>query len=216
MIITIDGPAGSGKSTVSKILAEKLNFIHFNSGALFRGITAFLYKNKYDIESISSTSSLPKIEIKSKMIKNSQHVIVNGKDYTSILRDNIISTLVPHVALNKHCRTLVDNCQRAFATKHNIVVEGRDIGSHVFPNAEFKFYLDCSIKERAKRRFNEEQAKNSSITLKEIEQQIKERDMLDKTRDLAPLVVPKNAIIIDSTSLTIDEVVDKMLKSIKS
>ncbi|MBQ9796028.1 MAG: (d)CMP kinase [Clostridia bacterium] len=211
MIITIDGPASSGKSTVAEILAKELGFIHFNSGALFRGITAHLYKHNFDIESISSNSTIPTCNLEVVMINNEQHVFVNSIDYTAVLRDNEISTLVAYVAQNKTCREIIDNCQRTFGEKNNIVIEGRDVGSHVFPNAQIKFYLDCSVQERARRRFLEEKTKNSLITIDEIEQQIKKRDDMDKNRDIAPLIVPTDAIIIDSTTLTIDEVVEKML-----
>lgn len=215
MIITIDGPAGSGKSTVADILAEKLNFIHFNSGALYRGITAHLYVSGFNIEKLTKNSPVPELSLKVKMIKDVQHVFVNGIDYTPNLRDNKISTLVAFIGANKFCRVLIDDCQRKFCLNNNVVMEGRDLGSHVFPNADVKFYLDCSIKERAKRRFKEEQAKNSSVTLKEIEEQIAERDHLDKTREIAPLVVPKNAIIVDSTKLSIDQTVEALLRHIK-
>lgn len=215
MIITIDGPAGSGKSTVAEILAEKLKFIHFNSGSLYRGITAHLYAQNFDIEKITKNTVLPNLELQVKMIDNIQHVYVNNVDYTAELRKNHISTLVAYVGANKFCRSIIDDCQRNFCSSHNVVMEGRDLGSHVFPNAEFKFYLDCSIKERAKRRFLEEQSKNSNITLSEIEKQIEERDYLDKTREIAPLVVPNNAIIVDSTNKTIDEVVQTMQNKVE-
>ena len=214
MIITIDGPAGSGKSTVADILADKLNFIHFNSGSLFRGITAHLLNINFNISSITTTSALPKIDLKVKMINNVQHVIVNNTDYSSVLRDNEVSTQVAIVAANYFVREIVDDCQRKFCSSNNVVIEGRDIGSHVFPNAEIKFYLDCSAKERAKRRFLEEKEKNSSITLNEIEKQIIERDNLDKKRKIAPLVIPENAIIVDSTGKSINEVVEILLKNI--
>lgn len=214
MIITIDGPAGSGKSTVADILADRLGFIHLNSGALYRGITAFLYEQSFDIENMSTLSPVPKFEMKIKMIDNTQHVFINNKDYTPILRENFISILVAFIAGNKNCREIVDKCQKKFCENHNVVMEGRDLGSFVFPDAEIKFYLDCAIEERAKRRFKEEQAKNSNVTLEEIEQQISKRDFLDKNREIAPLVVPKNAIIVDSTKLNINQVVDLMLNYI--
>lgn len=210
MIITIDGPAGSGKSTAAKNLAKELGFIHFNSGALYRGITAHLYSNSINIESLTIDTPISNVDLSVKMIDGVQHVFVNNIDYTNMLRDNVISTLVAYVGANRNCRELIDNCQKDFCSKNNVVMEGRDLGSFVFPNAEMKFYLDCSIKERAKRRFNEEQAKNNNVSLEEIEQQIAERDYLDKSREIAPLVCPKDAIIIDSSNLTIDEVVLEM------
>ena len=210
MIITIDGPAGSGKSTVADIIAEQLGFIHFNSGALYRGITAFLYENKFDIENMSTFSPIPNFEINVKMIDGNQHVVVNNKDYTPVLRNNEISTLVAFIGGNKNCRNKVDDCQKEFCSNHNVVMEGRDLGSFVFPNAEVKFYLDCSIEERARRRFLEEQEKHTNVTFEEIKEQIFERDELDKNREIAPLVVPKDAIIVDSTHLSIEEVVNEM------
>lgn len=215
MIITIDGPAGSGKSTVADILAEQLRYVHFNSGSLYRGITAYLHEKNFDIENMATYSPIPEFDLKVKMINNEQHVFVNNIDYTSVLRNNTISTLVAYIAANKYCRNKVDECQKAFCSTHNVVMEGRDLGSFVFPNAEIKFYLDCSIKERARRRFEEEKAKNNNVTIQEIEEQIEERDELDKNREIAPLVVPKNAIIVDSTHLSIQQVVETMLDYIK-
>ncbi len=212
MIITIDGPAGSGKSTVAGILAKELGFIHFNSGSLYRGIAVYLREQGFNIEKLTAFSPIPNFKLKAKMIEGVQHVYVNNKDYTSSLRENHISVLVSYVALNKECRNRVDECQRAFCAKNNIVIEGRDTGSFVFPNAEYKFYLDCSIEERAKRRLKEEKAKNNSISFEEIKKQIAERDYSDKHREIAPLVVPNNAIIVDSTKLSIEEVVN-LLKS---
>lgn len=215
MIITIDGPAGSGKSTVAGILAQKLGFIHFNSGSLYRGITAHLLKENLNFESITVHSSVPNFQLSVQIVDGIQHVFVNNIDYTHMLRNNQISTLVAFVAANKFCREKVDQCQKSFCSTNNVVMEGRDLGSFVFPNAEIKFYLDCSVKERAKRRFKEEKEKNSTITLKEIEKQIAERDRIDKSREIAPLVIPKNAIVIDSTNLTIENVVEIMCDYIK-
>lgn len=210
MIISIDGPAGSGKSTVAKILSKKLNLIHFNSGLLYRGITAYFLHIGENIQNISTDSPIPNFELKVEFINDIQHVYVNNIDFTSKLRDNEISILCPIVSTNKNVRKIIDNCQRNFAKNNNIIVDGRDIGSYVFPNSDFKFYLDCDVKVRAKRRFLEEKQKNSKITLEEIENQIKERDFIDKTKKIAPLIVPENAIIIDSSNLSIDEVVNKI------
>ena len=216
MIITIDGPAGSGKSTVADNLAMKLDFIHFNSGSLFRGVTAYLHAQNFNFEKITIDSEIPTMELEVEIKDNIQHVYVNKTDYTPVLRDNKISTLVAHVALNKNARKIIDDCQKTFCSTHNVVMEGRDLGSHVFPNADIKFYLDCSIEERAKRRYNEEKIKGNNVSLKEIEKQIKERDFIDKNREIAPLVVPDGAIVVDSTNLTIDEVIKKMLAEIQA
>ena len=216
MIITIDGPAGSGKSTIAKEVSKKLNFIHFNSGLLYRGITAHLYSLNFDIESIKINSKVPKFTLKTQFINDVQYVFVNDIDYTSSLRNNEISKLTPFVSTNKTIRKRIDKCQRSFAKNNSIVVDGRDTGSFVFPKADFKFYLDCSIQERARRRFNEENIKNSSITLAQIEQELEIRDKIDKTKKIAPLVVPKNATIIDSTNLSINEVVTSILSNLKN
>ena len=212
MIISIDGPAGSGKSTVAELVSKKLNFIHFNSGSLYRGITAFLLDENIEI---APTSTIPKIILDTKFIDGIQHVFVNGKDYTFKLRDNLVSINSPAVSTNPKTRKIVDECQRKFANANNVVIDGRDIGSFVFPDADFKFYLDCDLIERAKRRFKEEKLKNKKITLKEIKQQIALRDEIDKNKPLAPLVVPKGAVVVDTTHLTIDEVVAKILSFIE-
>lgn len=213
MIISIDGPAGSGKSTVADILAAKLGFVHFNSGSLYRAITAYALINKLDIdENITLLSTLP-LEVQ--FINSYQHVFVKGVDYTSYLRNNEVSTHCSYVSKFKSIRNLVDNCQRNFANNNNVVIEGRDIGSFVFPNAEYKFYLDCSVDVRAKRRFDEEKAKGSSITFEEIRQQIIERDKFDINKPIAPLVVPKGAFVIDSTTKTAEQVSEEMFNIVK-
>ena len=207
MIISIDGPAGSGKSTVARLVSEKLGFEHFNSGSLYRGITVYLVKESIDLTS----TKIPKINLCTYFENGTQKVVVNGVDFTNELRNNEISVLTPRVSAVKALRNIVDNCQRNYAKNKNIIVDGRDIGSHVFPNADLKIYLDCTIQERARRRFLEEQTKGSKITIEEIEKQIAERDEIDRNKKIAPLVVPKGAIVIDSTNLTIDEVVDKIV-----
>ena len=210
MIITIDGPAGSGKSTIASIVAEKLGFTHFNSGSVFRAITAFLLENNSNLELLKTAKIVVKLK------NNVQHVSVNNKDYTPILRNNEISVNVAKFSSTDIVQSKAQECMKEFCNKHNVVVDGRGLGNSVFPNAEFKFYLDSSLKERAKRRFNEEVLKNSNITLTEIENQIKERDELDKNRKIAPLIVPKDAIVIDSTLLSIDKVAVELLKHIKA
>ncbi len=211
MIITIDGPAGSGKSSVAELLSKKLNYIHFNSGSLYRASTAFLIENDFDIRNMSTYSKIPHLCFTVNYENGIQKVYINGKDYTNQLRDNAISILAPKVSSNKNIRKVIDDFQKIFTRKHNCVIDGRDIGSFVFPDADIKFYLDCDIDERARRRLNEEKMKNPNITFADIKQQILQRDEFDKNKKIAPLIIPKDAIIINSTDLTIEQVVDKML-----
>ncbi len=213
MIITIDGPAGAGKSTVAKMLAEKLGFVHFNSGSLFRGITAFLISQNTDINHIDE-KKIKKLRIKTIFDGKNQLIFVNSQNFSNHLRDNEVSKRAPIVSAIPEFRKIIDDCQRDFAKNNNLVIDGRDIGSHVFPNADIKFYLTCDIDERAKRRYNEEKIKNPNIDIDEIKQQIIARDKFDMNKPISPLVIPDNAIIIDSTSLSPEQVVEKMLQYI--
>lgn len=210
MIITFDGPAGSGKSTIAKAVAERLGFVHFNSGSIFRAITAFLLKNNKNLNSLKNANI--KVEIKD----NKQLVFINDVDYTPILRNIEISKNVALISAIPEVQFAAQEIIKEFATSHNIVIDGRGLGNEVLKNAEYKFYLDCSVKVRAKRRFLEEFSKGRKITVEEIEKQLELRDKLDREREIAPLAIPKNAIIIDSTNLTIYEVAEKVLSFIKN
>lgn len=209
MIISFDGPAGSGKSTIAELVANELNFYHFNSGSVFRAITAHILNNNHDI------STLKNANIQVEFINNVQHVSINEIDYTPILRDNNISVNVAKFSAFKEVQLLAQKIIKEFCLNNNVVIDGRGLGNEVLPNAEYKFYLDCSVEERARRRFLEEQNKGSNISLDEIKNQLIVRDKLDRERTIAPLIIPKDAIIIDSTHLTIDEVKQKILKIIK-
>ena len=209
MIISFDGPAGSGKSTVAQLVAQHLSFIHFNSGSVFRAITAFMLENNSDIEKLDD------IDIKVEIVDNNQLVYVNNIDYTPILRNNEISKNVAQFSALPEVQFKAQKIMKEFCSSHNVVIDGRGLGNEVLPNAEYKFYLDCSVKVRARRRFLEEQQKGTNITIEEVEKQIDIRDKLDRERNIAPLVIPKNAIIIDSSNLTIDEVTEKVLSFIK-
>lgn len=209
MIISFDGPAGSGKSTIAELVANELNFYHFNSGSVFRAITAYLLNNNHDI------STLKNANIQVEFINNVQHVFISSVDYTPILRDNNISVNVAKFASLDEVQVYAQKIIKEFCLHNNVVIDGRGLGNEVLPNAEYKFYLDCSVEERARRRFLEEQTKGTNISFEEIKNQLIVRDKLDSERAIAPLVIPKDAIIIDSTNLTIDEVKQKILKIIK-
>lgn len=215
MIITIDGPAGSGKSTVAETLAGLLGFYHFNSGSLYRGLTAyFIEQNIFEIND-EFTKKLKNLKIDVKFIDNVQHVYVNNIDFTEKLRNSLVGELSPKFSVNTKIRKLVDDCQKEFTLNNNVVIDGRDIGSFVLPNAEYKFYLDCDINERAKRRYDELIKRGEFVTLDDIKSKIKKRDEFDMNKEIAPLKIPKNAIIVDSTNKTVQQVVDEILKSIE-
>ncbi len=213
MIITIDGPAGSGKSTVAKLLADKLGFIHFNSGSLFRGITAYFLSQSANINHIDE-EILKKIRISTRYDGKNQLIFVNSQNFSKHLRDEDVTKNAPIISAIPEIRKMIDACQRKFAEKNNVVIDGRDTGSHVFPDADIKFYLDCDVNERANRRFNEEKIKNPNISLDEVKQLIIKRDEFDKNKPISPLIVPDGAIIIDSSTLTPEQVVEKMIEHI--
>lgn len=210
MIITFDGPAGSGKSTIANSIAKKLGFYHFNSGSVFRAITAYLLEHTSNIEKLDN------VQIKVKFINNIQYVFVNDVDYTPILRANHISNAVAEYSTLSQVQHKAYSIIKEFCSCHNVVIDGRGLGNEVLPNAEYKFYLDCSINERAKRRFLEEQARGTVTTIEAIEEQLTVRDELDKTRKTAPLAIPKDAIIIDTSNLTIPQVETLILSYIKN
>ena len=209
MIITFDGPAGSGKSTIAKEVANHLGFVHFNSGSIFRAITAFMLENK-------NIDLLTQADIKVEIKDNTQYVLINNVDYTPILRNIEISKNVAEISTIPEVQFTAQKIIKEFSLSNNIVIDGRGLGNEVLKNAEYKFYLDCSVKERARRRFLEEKQKGTNITVEEIEKQIEIRDKLDRERDIAPLAIPENAVIIDSSNLTIEEVIKKVLSFIKN
>ena len=210
MIITFDGPAGSGKSTIAKEVANRLGFIHFNSGSIFRATTAFMLENNKDVNLLKTA------DIKVEIINNVQYVFINNVDYTPILRNIEINKNVAEISTIPEVQYSAQKIIKEFSLSNNIVIDGRGLGNEVLKHAEYKFYLDCSVKVRAQRRFLEEVNKGSNVTIEEIEAQLELRDKLDKERDIAPLAIPENAIIIDSSNLTIEEVTEKVLNFIKN
>ena len=214
MIIAIDGPAGSGKSTTAKLLAKKLGFIYLDTGAMYRAVTLFLLNNKIDVNDISDVcKSLDKINL-SIDNKDKFEVYLNNMNVTNDLRQTSIDDLVSNVSKISDVRRKMITLQRDFSNNKNIVIEGRDIGSNVFPDAEFKFFLIADVMERAKRRFNDD-AYDKSLTISELAKRIEKRDKIDSNRLIAPLIKVDDAIEIDTTLLTIEEQVTKIYDIIK-
>jgi CMP/dCMP kinase len=211
MIITIDGPAGAGKSTISKALAKRISFTYLDTGALYRAV-AF----KADQERISPDDEplladlCKRINISLSNVDDQLRIFVDKDDVTDKLRKERISLLASRISAIPAVRSALLPIQRKAAENRNIVAEGRDMGTVVFPNADYKFYLDASIDERARRRYKDVSESEKGLHIDDVKKDIKNRDGQDSSRITAPLKVPDNAIIIDSTELSISTVVDKM------
>ena len=216
-IITIDGPSGVGKSTVAKSLAEKLGLTYLDTGAMYRAIALQVKRESVDIDNGEELESLLKrTEIGFKRDENHGLVLLlNNKDITDEIRNPEISRLSSDVATKGSARKSLKETQREIGSEGGIVAEGRDMGTYVFPEAEFKFYLDAQIDERAKRRWNQLHEAGSDADIDDIKIQIQARDKQDMERSESPLHPARNAVIIDTTHLNADEVVVKIIKEVQ-
>ena len=213
MQIAIDGPAASGKSTVAKILANKLKATYIDTGAMFRAVTLYLLKQEGLITRVELwDQNLADIEIQLEMTESGQKVFLNQEDVTEAIRSQEVSRQVSKVAANLKVREYLLKEQRRLAKDQDVVMDGRDIGTTVLPQADYKFFLIASSRVRAQRRFDE-LSKNGHrpISIEQIEKDIKARDEYDRNRKYAPLKKAEDAIEIDTSNMTIDEVVEKML-----
>jgi cytidylate kinase len=213
--IAIDGPSGSGKSTVAKELAKILNISYLDTGAMYRGIGYYLDKMGVDCEDNGAVvDKLNEITMDIVYDGDIQKVIVNETDVTPYIRENNVSRLAKIVSTIKEVRLKLVDIQRDIASKKSIILDGRDIGSYVLPEADYKFYLTASIDARAKRRYLEIKDKQD-VTLEKVKVDMMARDESDSTRAFAPLVVPKGAFVLDTTNLSIAEVIEVILGKIK-
>ena len=214
LLITIDGPAGAGKTTVSRSLAKRLGYRYIDTGALYRGV-AFEAKSKglsHD-DDAGLENLCVSLDLKFVFAEEGSHLFSNNKNITDQIRNSEISMFASAVSARPVVRRYLLDLQRDMASGKGVVFEGRDMGTVVFPGADIKFFLDASRKTRALRRYKELSSK-TSLTIEEIEQDINCRDENDRTRSLAPLKPADDAIIIDSTDLSADEVVELMLSHI--
>ena len=205
--IAIDGPAAAGKSTVAKRLAKDLSYIYVDTGAMYRALTLHCLRNNLsltDEEAVYNLLLNTKIELK--QTNDTQRVLLNGEDVTEAIRSNDVSRKVSIVAKLGAIRKEMLARQREMASNGNVIMDGRDIGTNVLPDAEVKFYLIASVDERAKRRYEENIKKGIPTTLEQLKKEIAERDRRDKQAE--------DAIAIDTTSLSIEEVVSQMLKHV--
>ena len=217
MIIAIDGPAGAGKSTVAKLIAKELGFLYIDTGAMYRALTLKVLENKIDISDIARIIELAKntrVELRNNQFY-SQEVLVDGKDVTAKIRQPRITQFVSDIAKIKGVREVMLALQRNSAKQGNVVLDGRDIGTVVFPNADKKFYIDAEFKERVKRRYKELNELGQNVTLKDIESDVRNRDTIDSTREFAPLKKAEDATYIDTTNMTVEQVVNELLNYIR-
>ena len=213
--VAIDGPASAGKSTVAKIVAKKLHFIYCDTGAMYRSVTFAALKNHVKLDDDQALKELLKtIEIRFVPAEPQQRVFVNDEEVTQAIRTPEITNNVSLVSAQPSVRAELTKRQQEIAEAGGIVMDGRDIGTTVLPNAEVKIFLVASVHERAVRRFKENQTKGIDTPLDVLEKEIEERDYKDSHREISPLTQAKDAVLVDTTSLTINQVVDKILEII--
>ncbi len=215
-IVAVDGTAGSGKGTITKIIAERLNLVSIDTGAMYRCVALECINqniNYTEIEKIKEV--LKNIDIELKKENNLQIVILNGKDVTREIRTPEIDAVVAKFAAIKEVRDKITPIQRKMGENSDIIMEGRDIGTVVFPHADVKVFLDCSVEERARRRYKQDLEKGIQTTYEEVLESIKERHKLETEREIAPLVQAPDAVYIDSTNMTIEEETNAVIKVIE-
>lgn len=216
MIIALDGQSGTGKSTLSKLVAKKLGFKYLNTGMIYRAVTYYFVKNNIlpnDINEI--TNALNNMNIYIKFDNDNQMVYVDNQDITPYVSSQEVQRNVSLYSQIFSIREKITEIQRVFAQNNNIVVEGRDIGTHVFPNADYKFFVTCNIEIRAKRRLDDLVKSGQNITLDEVVNSLKNRDYIDTTREFSPLKRADDAIDIDTSNSTIDESVNEIIGYIR-
>ncbi|MBU8788779.1 MULTISPECIES: (d)CMP kinase [Bacillus] len=214
LCIAIDGPAAAGKSTVAKIVARKKSYVYIDTGAMYRAITYLALQKGVDLnDEAALTELLQKSAIDLTVSEDgAQKVYIAGEDVTEAIRMDEVSNQVSIVAKHRGIREEMTKRQQQLAEKGGVVMDGRDIGTHVLPDAEVKIFLLASVEERAKRRFEENVKKGYNVNYETLAEEIRRRDKLDSEREISPLKKADDALEIDTTSLSIDEVAGKILQ----
>ena len=214
--IALDGPSGSGKSTVAKALSKELNILYLDTGAMYRATalkTLSLGIDTFDENGVSKF--IDDLDLKIQYVDGKQHTILDGEDVSEKIREPHVSMAASNVSSLKCVRLKMVEMQRKIASEMSCVLDGRDIGSYVLPNADFKFYITASVKERTDRRYAELKGKGFDVNYDELMKEIEQRDYNDSHRDFAPLRQAEDAIYLDTSDMTIDEVVGKVLSYVK-
>ncbi len=214
-IVAIDGPAGSGKGTITKLVGEKLNLVNIDTGAMYRCASLYMIRNNISLEETNKIAEMLKvIEIKQEKVNNVDKFYLNGEDVSDKIREKEVNDIVSQVSHIVIVRERMVELQRKMGENQDIIMEGRDIGTNVFPNADVKIYLDASAEERANRRLKQNEKNGINTSYEEILKNIKFRDNNDKTSPVAPLKQAEDAIYVDSTNMTIEGVVEEIAKII--
>ena len=210
--IAIDGPAGAGKSSISKVVANELGYLYIDTGAMYRGVTWAVLDSHVDVNNQKEIEALlPSLDLTLEPTASACKVYVKGQDVTDLIRQQQINENVSTIASYKGVREYLVERQQAMAAVGGVILDGRDIGSVVLPNAELKIYLTASVDARAKRRWLEVQGTSNEQPLEDIKKNVESRDEMDKNRDESPLVCVEDAIVVDSSNMTFDETVKHIL-----
>ncbi len=218
VVVTIDGPAGAGKSTVAKALAQRLNFSYLDTGAMYRALTLKALSEKVNLEDEEALVHLARrtqLDL-SGNASTGLKVLLDGKDVSEAIRTVEVTNNTFYIARAPRVREIMVEWQRRIGAKSSLVVEGRDVGTVVFPKARFKFYLDADFAERAKRRITELREKGKAVEEEQMKSDLQDRDQKDFTRKVGPLKKADDAVVIDSTFLSIEQVVEKILNVVQA
>lgn len=211
--IAIDGPAGAGKSTIAKRVANELDFIYVDTGAMYRAVAYFFLQNGIEnLDGVNVSVLCAQMDIRINYENGSQQVYLNDKNVNEFLRKENVGKMASVVAVNELVREKLLDLQKYIAEEVDVVMDGRDIGTKILPNAQLKIFLTASVDVRAKRRFDELTEKGIECDIEEIKADIKQRDERDINRDISPLCQAEDAVLVDSSYMTIDEVVEEIIK----
>jgi cytidylate kinase len=214
LTIAMDGPAGSGKSTIAQHLAEKLDYLYLNSGSMYRAMTLLSIREGGDSTNVPMLTKLAK-SCRIDFLDNGKTTLLNGEDVSDSLRTPEIDRAIVDIARIPEVRHEMVKQQRRIGEKGGIIVEGRDVTTVVFPDADLKFYISATVEERATRRFAEQKTKGIETTLAQVEKEIRERDQTDESREHSPLRTAEDAVIVDTTSMTINQAVNFVLNHVE-
>lgn len=214
--VAVDGPAGAGKSSISKIVAKKLGYLYIDTGAMYRSVTWAVLHNHIDVNNQKAVEALlPDLDLTMEASDDSCKVFIAGQDVTDFIRTPQVNNAVSIVASYKGVRQYLVERQRLMAEAGGVILDGRDIGSVVLPNAELKIYLTASVEARAMRRYLEVKGTSNEQTLEDIKDSVMQRDDMDKNRKESPLIQVEDAVLVDSSDMTFDETVEHILHLIQ-